>query len=102
AVDRAAFMAASTQADVGELSAMADLYRGDFAAGLEIGEPEFDAWLQAERARCREAAIALFDRLVRALADLGCHEEALQRAVRLAEIDPLREETLRLRIAEGA
>lgn len=102
AIDRGALMAGSTETDVAALSAAADLYRGDFAAGLEVGEPEFDAWLQAERTRCREAAIALFDRLVRALADLGRHEEALRRAIRLAEIDPLREETLRLVMAEEA
>ncbi|HMK78143.1 MAG TPA: BTAD domain-containing putative transcriptional regulator [Xanthobacteraceae bacterium] len=102
AVDRAALMAASAQIDVAALSAIADLYRGDFAAGLEIGEPEFDAWLQGERTRCREAAIALLDRLVRALADLGRHDEALRRAIRLTEIDPLREETLRLVMVEEA
>jgi len=102
AVDHAALVAASGQTDIAGLSAVAELYRGDFAAGLEIGESEFDAWLDTERARCREAAIAVFDRLVRALADRGRHEDALRHAVRLAEIDPLREESLRLVMMQEA
>ncbi|WP_158817161.1 BTAD domain-containing putative transcriptional regulator [Methylocapsa sp. S129] len=102
AVDRAALMEAPADADVSELMRTADLYRNDFAQGLEIGEPDFDAWLSAERMRSREAAIALFDRLIRALISLGRHDEALRRANRLAEIDPLREETHRLAISQEA
>ena len=101
-IDRTAFVQAGSSADIAELTGAADLYRGDFAAGLDIGETEFDAWLHAERLRMRETAIAQFDRLVRALVDVGRHDEALQRANRLAEIDPLREETHRLVIAEEA
>ena len=101
-VDRAALMEARPDADVADLSRTADLYRGDFGLGLEIGEPGFDAWLGSERVRCRDSAIALFDRLVRKLADSGRHEEALARANRLAEIEPTREETHRLVITEEA
>jgi DNA-binding SARP family transcriptional activator/Flp pilus assembly protein TadD/TolB-like protein len=102
AIDRTDLMEERPDADMAELSRMADLYRNDFGLGLEIGEADFDAWLHGERVRCRDAAIALFDRLVRALAGLGRHEEALGRANRLAEIDPTREETHRLVIAEEA
>ena len=102
AIDRTELMQARPDADVEELSSVADLYRDDFGLGLDIGEPDFDAWLRTERGRCRDAGIALLDRLVRALAGLGRHEEALGRANRLAEIDPLREETHRLVIAQEA
>jgi DNA-binding SARP family transcriptional activator/Flp pilus assembly protein TadD len=102
AIDRAALMAERPDAEMAELSRIADLYRNDFGLGLDIGESDFDAWLQTERVRCRDAAITLFDRLVRALIGLGRHEEALTRANRLAEIDPTREETHRLVIAEEA
>src|SRR5450756_1036881 len=102
AIDRTALMQAGPDADVAELSSAADLYRDDFGQGLDIGEPDFDGWLRTERGRCRDAGIALLDRLVRALAGLGRHEEALARANRLAEIDPLREETHRLVIAQEA
>jgi len=102
AIDRTDLMQAGPDAEVAELSSVADLYRDDFDLGLDIGEPDFDAWLRTERGRCRDAAIALLDRLVRALAGQGRHEEALARANRLAEIDPLREETQRLVIAQEA
>ena len=101
-IDRTAFVEAGSSHDVAELTRATDLYRGDLAAGLESGEAEFDAWLHAERIRMREMAIERFDRLVRALAELGRHDEALKRANRLADIDPLREETHRLVIAEEA
>lgn len=82
------------------LCRIADLYRGEFAAGLDVGESEFDVWLQAERLKHRESAITLFDRLTRSLAESGRHEEALRRANRLLEFEPLREETHRLVIAQ--
>jgi DNA-binding SARP family transcriptional activator len=102
AIDRTALMQAGPDADVAELCSVADLYRDDFGQGLDIGEPDFDAWLRTERGRCRDTGIALLDRLVRAPAGHGRHEEALTRANRLAEIDPLREETHRLVIAQEA
>ena len=101
-IDRAALIEVRADAEMAELSRLADLYRDDFGLGLEIGEPDFDGWLESERIRCRDAAISLFDRLVRALVNLGRHEEALTRANRLAEIDPTREETHRLVIAQEA
>ena len=101
-IDRAALIEVRTDAELAELSRLADLYRDDFGLGLELGEPDFEGWLQSERIRCRDAAISLFDRLVRALVNLGRHEEALTRANRLAEIDPTREETHRLVIAQEA
>lgn len=102
AMDRTALMEGRPDAELAELSRIADLYRNDFGLGLEIGESDFDAWLHSERVRCRDAAVSLFDRLVRALIDLGRHDEALTRANRLAEIDPTREETHRLVIAQEA
>ena len=101
-IDRTALIELRPDADVTELSRVADLYRNDFGLGLETGESDFDDWLHSERIRCRDAAISLFDRLVRKLIDLGRHEEALTRANRLAEIDPTREETHRLVIAQEA
>ncbi len=102
AIDRTDLMGYHRHADITELSRIADLYRNDFGLGLEIGEDEFDNWLHGERRRCRDAAVTLFDRLVRALAAAGSHREALTRANRLAEIDPTREETHRLVIAQEA
>jgi DNA-binding SARP family transcriptional activator/tetratricopeptide (TPR) repeat protein len=102
AVDRTTLMDLPPQAGLPEMMRAADLYRNDFALGADIGEEEFDAWLRAERAKSKDAAVALFDRLIRALIERGRHQDALARANRLAEIDPLREETHRLVIAEEA
>jgi len=101
-IDRTALVDIPADADADMLGLIADLYRGDFGAGLEIGEPDFDTWLHAERLRCREAAIALFNRLIRTLAELGRHDEALRRANRLLDLDPLREETHRLVLTQEA
>jgi DNA-binding SARP family transcriptional activator len=102
AIDRAALLNVPADVDIATLASVARLYRGEFASGLEIGEAEFDGWLESERARCREMAIRVLDRLVRALTDADRHEEALDHANRLAAIDPLREETHRLVIAAEA
>jgi DNA-binding SARP family transcriptional activator/TolB-like protein/Flp pilus assembly protein TadD len=101
-LDRSALIALTANADIPELTRAAELYRGEFATGAEIGEPDFDEWLQVERERVREAAISMFDRLVRELARHGRHEEALSRATALLAIDPMREETHRLVIAQEA
>jgi len=90
---------ARQSADVECLRRAASAYRGEFGAGLEVGEEEIDRWLADEQARCRDAAVSIHDRLVRLLAGAGLHREALDHANRLAEIDPYREETHRLVIA---
>ena len=82
--------------DIDELRRAADTYRGEFGVGLGIGQAEFDDWLGGERTRCREVAIVVFDRLIRLLTQTGEHHEALERANRLVEIEPFREETHRL------
>lgn len=102
AIDRTTFLNVPADADIATLASAANLYHGDFAAGLELGEGEFDDWLDAERARCRGMAIRLLDRLARALVDANRNKEALEYANRLAEIDPMREETHRLVIAQEA
>jgi DNA-binding SARP family transcriptional activator/tetratricopeptide (TPR) repeat protein/TolB-like protein len=102
AVDRASLTERRSSLEISDLRQIVDAYRGDFASGAEIGEPEFDDWLAAERMRTRESAIAAFDRLVRLLAEGRQHAEALSVANRLAEIDPVREESQRLVITQEA
>ena len=101
-IDRTAFLDIKPDADAGELRRTADLYRGEFAAGLLTGEGNFDEWLEAERVHLRDAAISLFDRLVRMLAEAGEHRDALAYANRLVTFDPYREETHRLVLAAEA
>ncbi len=101
-IDRTSLIEVPEDADIATLKRAADSYRSEFAAGLEIGEAEFDSWLEAERFFCREMVVRVLDRLVRALAVADRHVDALNYANRLAQIDPLREETHRLVIAEEA
>jgi DNA-binding SARP family transcriptional activator len=101
-IDRDRLIQIGADASIADLEQAAASYRGDFGKGAEIGENEFDRWLQDERSRTREIAIGLFDRLVRVLADAGQHQDALTFANRLIEIEPLREESHRLVIAEEA
>jgi DNA-binding SARP family transcriptional activator/tetratricopeptide (TPR) repeat protein/TolB-like protein len=101
-IDRDSLVEVPVDASTTELLRVADLYRGEFAFGAEINEPAFDEWLQSERERIRELAIAVFDRLVRDLVRQGKHDEAYLRATALLAIDPMREETQRLVIAQEA
>ncbi|WP_204323095.1 hypothetical protein, partial [Streptococcus pneumoniae] len=49
AIDCVFLTNARNSTDVGTLRAAADAYRGEFASGLETGEPEFDERLEGER-----------------------------------------------------
>jgi|GEM_PF-5411834 len=100
AADRSILDKARQSGELESLRTAASLYRGEFGHALELDEEGFDDWLKAERARTQETAIAALDTLVRKLAALGAHREALQNANRLLTVDPLREETHRLVIAE--
>lgn len=67
------------------------LYRGELLAGLVIGEPVFDDWLQGARARTREAAIHVLTRLAAAQRSAGHMDLAVATGLRLLEIEPLLE-----------
>jgi DNA-binding SARP family transcriptional activator/predicted ATPase len=67
------------------------LYRGDLLEGLALREPAFEEWLLGERDRLRERALDVLDRLLRHHGTGGRPEAALQAALRLAALDPLRE-----------
>ena len=85
--DALAFQAAM---DEGRFGDALDLYRGDLLEGLFVSgaSPEFDHWLDAERARLRgraaEAARVLADQAEQA----GNHAEAIRWARRVLALDP--------------
>jgi DNA-binding SARP family transcriptional activator/tetratricopeptide (TPR) repeat protein/TolB-like protein len=89
-------------ASISELTRAVLVYRGAFGLGLEIGEPDFDDWLRAERERVDNSVVPLMDCLVRELAHTGRHQDALTKAMALLALSPLREETHRLIIAQEA
>ncbi|BAT61063.1 bacterial transcriptional activator domain protein [Variibacter gotjawalensis] len=96
-------LAAATKADdVLTLSAAMDVVRGPFGADLDLACDNFQRWLSEERAAARHLAVSVGDRLVRTLAEKGRHKEALDRALALHALEPLREETHRLVLREEA
>ena len=100
AVDVMSLRDVSESASTADLADIVATYRGPFGQGLETGDPEFDAWLGAERRRIDDVVIPLMDRLVRELASAGRNQDALVQATALLAISPLREETHRLIIAQ--
>lgn len=80
---------AGEAATITELEAAVALYRGDFL------EDCYDDWATPVRERLREQLLALLGLLLARRRERGEHEQALQAALRLLELDPLREETHR-------
>jgi DNA-binding SARP family transcriptional activator/tetratricopeptide (TPR) repeat protein len=85
--------------DVGELEdaiarsrldRVAELYTGRFLDGFYLpGAPEFERWVEEERARLHRAAVGALERLA-ARADAATdHADAVRLWQRLAELDPL-------------
>jgi len=75
-----------------QLTAAANLYRGDLLAGLALRDcPEFDEWLAAEQERLRDVAVGALRALVQALGTRGELRLAIQYARRLVAMDPLSE-----------
>lgn len=96
-------------AELDELRALADTFRGELLEGVELSDHlEFQAWLVAERERIRLQHVAVLTELLTRLSDVddaASRDEAIDVARRLTRIDPLRETThatlLRLQLAAG-
>src|SRR5262249_48503035 len=78
-----------------DLEQAAALYVGDLLDGIDVSEESFEEWLRSERGRLRETAVHVLTRLLPHQAKSGSSESAIQIAVRLLALDPLREETHR-------
>jgi DNA-binding SARP family transcriptional activator len=104
-VDVAEFERLAARGAPRDLEQAAALYAGDLLDGLDVSEEPFDEWLRSERARLRETAVHVLTRLLQHQAKSGAPESAIQSAVRLLALDPLREEThrtlMRLYAREG-
>jgi DNA-binding SARP family transcriptional activator/tetratricopeptide (TPR) repeat protein len=94
-VDVAEFERLASRDAPRDLERAAVLYVGDLLDGVDVGEEPFEEWLRGERARLRETAVHVLTRLVPHQAKSGSPESAIQTAVRLLALDPLREETHR-------
>jgi predicted ATPase/DNA-binding SARP family transcriptional activator/Tfp pilus assembly protein PilF len=82
---------------VSRLARAAELYRGDFLAGLGLPHASaFDQWLLLERERFRQQASSVFHTLASAHLARGEPEEARRQIRRLLQLDPWNEPGQRL------
>lgn len=90
-VDVPAFERLARKRTAEALASAAELYVGPLLEGLTVDEPLFDQWLQAERERLREMALAALSGLLAHQSRLGHTELAVQSALRLLALDPSQE-----------
>ncbi len=74
-----------------DLQRALELYRGDLLADYNVGEPEYQDWLQLARGRLRKQTCEVADRLAGILRDQGREREAIDVLNRLLWIDPANE-----------
>ena len=86
--DRDSFLQAL---DRNEPAKAIELYRGDFLEGFDLGEPAFDAWVDAERMRLRARFQVALQTATEASLNAGRWLEALQFVQRLSAVAPLDE-----------
>lgn len=91
AVDVAEFERLAGDSSPEALEEARRLYRGELLEGLRLREPAFEEWLDAERRRLRSIATTALDRLVTAHVEAGALDRAIDTAVRLVGLDPVRE-----------
>lgn len=105
--DRVGFDAAAVTTDVAALNAMladgspaalaglAELWRGDLLAGLDIREEAFEDWLSRQRIGAREGALEGFLRLLEQQSRDGQTAAAIATARKILQFDPTHEATHR-------
>jgi DNA-binding SARP family transcriptional activator len=77
------------------LSAAYSLCRGEFLAGLDLTETEFERWLTLQRARIRQLSVEVHEQYVEQLLRRGKLAGGIDIAIRLLALDPLSERTHR-------
>lgn len=95
-VDALEFETLSKSQDPGDLDKAADLFGGDFLAGLNIEEDGFAEWVRAQRARTQLAAARLCEIFAARPQLVTDGERAVAAVERLLALDPLREDWQRL------
>lgn len=90
-VDTRAFEQHARSSGPDSLARAAELYRGEFLAGLAFRGTQFEDWLMSERERLRELVLEALARLLAQQRAAGASQDALQTALRLLALDPLQE-----------
>jgi DNA-binding SARP family transcriptional activator len=79
-----------------EIEKTLTIYRGDFMSGFSLHNcPAFESWMLLERERIRHQVVESMHHLVEHYAVCGNFQAALAQAMRLLQLDPLREDTHR-------
>lgn len=81
--------------DPEQLEEAVALYRGEFLDGLNVVEENWENWVSLERERLRETALSAYTALLDRQKGEGKTDAAVQTALRLLGLDPLRESTHR-------
>jgi TolB-like protein len=68
------------------------LYKGEFLANFNLEVEPFSEWVQAERMRLQAVAARAFESCVQHYDVIGDGQQAIDTAVRLVDLDPLRED----------
>ena len=71
------------------------LCRGEFLAGVDLKETDFERWLTLQRARIRQLSVEVHERYVNHLLRRGEVARGIDIALRLLALDPLSERTHR-------
>ena len=90
-IDTQALDAVSTAASPKDLTAVAELYRGDLLEGMSLNEPAFDQWLSGERENARSKYCQLLEYLVDGSEQERRTEDAAAWCAKLLAMDPLQE-----------
>lgn len=74
----------------GQLATVGALYTGKFLDGFYLpGAPEFERWVEEERASLHREAVRAIERLAKQASEARDHPEAIRWWHRLTELDPL-------------
>jgi DNA-binding SARP family transcriptional activator len=95
-VDALEFAALAHSSRYRDLERAAALYRGEFLAGNDIEAASFNEWLREQRERLQSLAARIFQEYAEQAHERGRGEQALEAAIRLTALDPLREDWQRL------
>jgi DNA-binding SARP family transcriptional activator/tetratricopeptide (TPR) repeat protein len=89
-IDVVHFTRQTPHLDEEELTA---LYRGEFLAGFSLPDsPDFESWLQLQRANLQRRALTLLDKLSNTHEQAGDYARALQFALRYSLLEPWNED----------
>lgn len=90
-VDVHSLESAVANATAESLEQAVTLYKGDLLEGINVSEPPFEEWLLVERERLRELTLDALSKLLEMQRDANDVERAIQTALQLLALDPMRE-----------